>query len=131
MRNIKQINNKTSHEQLVIDPAPTSVIVGYDEQRNPIYNDVYYATINIANSVHKIGYCADNCSIQYPIYINGKGIYPGKTGMYEQQNENIDAEKPSDIINILNLNNGGTIRLPYGTTIDEPFNFTFDYVVTA
>ena len=131
MRNIKQINNKTSHEQLVIDPAPTSVIVGYDEQRNPIYNDVYYATINIINSVHKIGYCADDCSIQYPIYINGKGIYPGKTGMYEQQNENIDAEKPSDIINILNLDNGGIIRLPYGTTIDEPFNFTFDYVVTA
>ena len=83
MRNIKQINNKTSHEQLVIDPAPTSVIVGYDEQRNPIYNDVYYATINITNSVHKIGYCADDCSIQYPIYINGRGIYPGKTGMYE------------------------------------------------
>jgi hypothetical protein len=81
MRNIKQINNKSS--KLIIDSTPTSVIVGYDEQRNPIYNDVYYATINIANSVHKIGYCADDCSIQYPIYINGKGIYPGKTGMYE------------------------------------------------
>lgn len=126
MRNIKQINKQTQYSSI-----DTYTPEGLDE--------IYYTTYVIndeaeTDTIVKIGYCSDNCSNQYPIFINEHAYYCGKHGMYEQQNENIDSDDTEKKVEIQTLKGRTIIEIPYAHLVEnlediKPFNFTFDFVI--
>ena len=111
MRDIKQVTNYDFQE------GTRRLVDGHN---------LYYVTATFNNNLIKLGYCAGDGSIQYPLIFHGNEgelkVYPGKEGMYEIQNENETMGYEIDIENF------SSVDIPQSSTGEPEYTFVLDQV---
>ena len=111
----KDIKQKTNYN---FSEGTNKTITAPDGQTH----EFQYVTIEIERPVYKLGYCCDQTTLQFPIFINNEEVQIGKTGMLEYQEEDAEDGKK---ITLDDFAEGVKVELPFHGAADYcNFNFT-------